>query len=60
MTVCYICNTRTANQNCVECKKPVCKKCTKDFPFSESLCLECAVGVKTGLGGMRKDKGEIF
>ncbi|HEY6756403.1 MAG TPA: hypothetical protein VI037_03345 [Nitrososphaera sp.] len=44
---------------CSECKRPVCKKCTKDFPFSSSACLECAAGIKTGLGGIRKDE-EIF
>jgi hypothetical protein len=31
----------------------------KDFPFSASVCLECAAGIKTGLGGIRKDE-EIF
>jgi hypothetical protein len=31
----------------------------KDFPFSTSICLECAAGVKTGLAGIRKDE-EIF
>lgn len=59
MTLCYICNTRTGSLTCSECKKPVCKKCTRDFPFSESACLECAVSIKTGLGGTRKDE-EIF
>jgi hypothetical protein len=59
MTLCYICNTRTASMTCSECNKPVCKKCTKDFPFSKSACLECAAGIKTGLGGTRKDE-EIF
>ncbi|MGI0034433.1 MAG: hypothetical protein ACRD98_01000 [Nitrososphaera sp.] len=44
---------------CSECKKPVCKKCTKDYPFSKSACLECAATIKTGLGGTRKDE-EIF
>ncbi|MGI0049942.1 MAG: hypothetical protein ACREAW_10410 [Nitrososphaera sp.] len=59
MTLCYICNTRTASMACSECNKPVCKKCTKEFPFSKSACLECAAGIKTGLGGTRKDE-EIF
>ncbi len=59
MTLCYICNTRLASLTCSECKKPVCKKCTRDFPFSKSACLECAVTIKTGLGGVRKDE-EIF
>jgi hypothetical protein len=59
MTLCYICTTRTASMMCSECKKPVCKKCTKDFPFSKSACLECAAGIKTGLGGTRRDE-EIF
>lgn len=60
MTLCYICNQRTASLDCSECKRPVCKKCTRDFPFSPGVCLECATKVKTGLGGIRKDKGEIF
>jgi len=60
MTLCYICNTRTSTMSCPECKKPVCKQCTRDFPFSASLCLECAASVKTGLGGVRKDGEEIF
>ncbi len=59
MTLCYVCNTRIASLTCSECKKPVCKKCTKDFPFSENACLECAATIKTGLGGTRKDE-EIF
>jgi len=59
MTLCYICNTRTATMSCPECRKPVCKNCTKDFPFSKSACLECATGIKTGLGGTRKDE-DIF
>jgi hypothetical protein len=59
MALCYICNTRAASQSCPQCNRPVCKKDTKDFPFSKSLCLECAAGVKTGLGGVRKDE-EIF
>src|SRR5215211_3784793 len=49
----------TASMECSECKRPVCKKCTKDFPFSSSACLECAESIKTGLGGIRKDE-EIF
>lgn len=60
MTLCYICDKRTAALECPDCRRPVCKKCTKDFPFSASVCLECAAGVKTGLGGVRKDTGEIF
>jgi hypothetical protein len=60
MTLCYICSTRMASMDCSECKRPVCKQCTKDFPFSKkSACLECAAGIKTGLGGTRKDE-EIF
>lgn len=59
MTLCYLCNTRIAAMDCPECKNPVCKKCTKDFPFSKSACLECAASIKTGLGGIRKDE-EIF
>jgi hypothetical protein len=31
----------------------------KSFPFSASVCLECAAGVKTRLAGIRKDE-EIF
>ncbi len=60
MTLCYICDTRTATLECSDCGRPVCKKCTRDFPFSPGVCLECATKVKTGLGGVRKDKGEIF
>ena len=45
--------------NCSECNRPVCKKDTKDFPFSKSACLECAASIKTGLGGTRTDE-EIF
>jgi hypothetical protein len=59
MTLCYICNTRTATMNCSECNRPVCKKDTKDFPFSKSACMECAANIKTGLGGTRNDE-EIF
>jgi hypothetical protein len=59
MTLCYLCSTRAASMECSECKRPVCKNCTKDFPFSSSACLECAETIKTGLGGIRKDE-EIF
>jgi hypothetical protein len=59
MALCYICNTRTASAPCPQCSRPTCKKCMKDFPFSASVCLECAAGIKTGLGGVRKDE-EIF
>jgi hypothetical protein len=59
MTLCYLCNTRTATMSCPECKKPVCRNCTKDFPFSKSACLECAAAIKTGLGGTKADE-EIF
>jgi hypothetical protein len=44
---------------CPKCGRPTCKNCMKSFPFSASVCLECATGVKTGLGGIRKDE-EIF
>jgi hypothetical protein len=59
MTLCYLCNTRTATMSCPECKKPVCRNCTKDFPFSKSACIECAASIKTGLGGTKADE-EIF
>ena len=28
----------------------------KSFPFSVSVCVECGSGVRTGLGGIRKDE----
>jgi predicted amidophosphoribosyltransferase len=46
-------------KSCPKCDRPTCKNCMKSFPFSHSLCIECAAGVKTGLGGIRKDE-EIF
>jgi hypothetical protein len=59
MNLCYICNSKTGGKLCPVCNRPVCKNCLKGFPFSESLCLECAKEIKTGLGGIRKDE-EIF
>lgn len=59
MNLCYICNSKAASKLCPVCNRPVCKGCMKNFPFSESLCLECSREIKTGLGGVRKDE-EIF
>lgn len=59
MGFCYLCNTETVTKACPTCGKPTCKNCMKDFPFSNSVCLECAADVKTGLGGTRKDE-DIF
>jgi hypothetical protein len=59
MNLCYICNLKAASKLCPVCNRPVCKGCMKNFPFSESLCLECSREIRTGLGGVRKDE-EIF
>jgi hypothetical protein len=59
MGLCYLCNAETPTKPCPECGNPTCKNCMKGFPFSESLCIECAAKVKTGLAGTRKDE-EIF
>jgi hypothetical protein len=56
---CYLCNTEKLTRPCSTCGKPTCKECTKNFPFSNSVCLECASGVKTRLAGIRSDE-EIF
>ena len=57
--ICSLCNSQTSTKECPNCGKPVCKECSKSFPFSEDICIECAANVKSGLGGMRKDE-EIF
>ena len=59
LSFCYICNMEALTKSCPKCDRPTCKNCMKSFPFSHSLCIECAAGVKTGLGGIRKDE-EIF
>lgn len=59
LSFCYLCNMKTLTKPCPTCNKPTCKNCMKDFPFSDSACLDCATGIKTGLGGTRKDE-EIF
>jgi hypothetical protein len=59
LSFCYLCNMKTLTKPCPTCNKPTCKNCMKDFPFSDSACLECAASIKTGLGGTRKDE-EIF
>jgi hypothetical protein len=58
-SICYLCNSTTFVKICPTCSRPACKNCMKSFPFSANVCLECAVGVKTGLAGIRKDE-EIF
>jgi len=59
LSFCYLCNMEAFTKHCPKCGRPTCKNCMKSFPFSASVCLECATGVKTGLGGIRKDE-EIF
>ena len=56
---CYLCNTEKLTRPCPTCGKPTCKDCMKTFPFSNSVCLECASGVKTRLAGIKNDE-EIF
>jgi hypothetical protein len=56
---CYLCNAEKLTRPCPTCGKPACKDCMKSFPFSNSVCLECASGVKTRLAGIRNDE-EIF
>lgn len=59
MGYCYICNEIALSKECPGCNKPVCKNCMKSFPFSDSLCFECASNVKVRLGGLREDE-EVF